>query len=324
MLRISRWMIATATCATFTACGVIPGMHRGPELPRAANGERYRLAWSDEFTGSGPLDPAHWSFESGFVRNQELQWYQPENAVRTNGILLIEGRRERKPNPRYVPPTASGAATSPTAPNRRAWTNRELIEYTSASANTRGKHAWLYGRFEMRAKIDVRRGSWPAFWTLGTRGPWPANGEVDIMEFYDDTLLFNVAWAGGTSGATWNSVKRERTTFPAGWENQFHVWRMDWDERSIKLYLDDVLMNAQDLATTINAPGARGQGANPAMENPFHGPAYLLVNQALGGQHGGDPAATALPIRYEVDYVRVYQTKSQIEATRRALAGGVR
>ena len=144
------------------------------------------------------------------------------------------------------------------------------------------------------------------------------------MEFYDDTLLFNVAWAGGTSGAKWNAVKRARSTFPRGWENQFHVWRMDWDERSIKLYLDDVLMNSQDLATTINAPSVRGQGANPATENPFHGPQYMLVNQALGGQHGGDPATTALPIRYEVDYVRVYQTKSQVEATRRALAGGVR
>jgi beta-glucanase (GH16 family) len=170
----------------------------------------------------------------------------------------------------------------------------------------------------MRAKIDVRRGSWPAFWTLGARGPWPANGEIDIMEFYDDTLLFNIAWQG-ENGAKWNSVKRERSTMPAGWENQFHVWRMDWDEQAIKLYLDDVLMNTQDLATTINAPRTAGQGSTPAMENPFHGPAYLLVNQAMGGQHGGDPAAS-VPIRYEVDYVRVYQTKSQIEATRRALS----
>jgi beta-glucanase (GH16 family) len=292
-----------------------------PDL-RAANGERYQLTFHDEFDGDGPLDPAHWGFETGFVRNQELQWYQPENAVRRNGVLLIEGRREEKPNPRYVAPSTSGdsGAASPATPNRRGWANRERIEYTSASVNTRGKHAWLYGRFEMRAKIDVRRGSWPAFWTLGTRGPWPANGEVDIMEFYDDTLLFNVAWQGA-NGAKWNSVKRERTTMPAGWENQFHVWRMDWDEQSIKLYLDDVLMNSQDLATTINAPGSAGQGQvnNPAVENPFHWPAYLLVNQAMGGQHGGDPAAS-VPIRYEIDYVRVYQTKSQIEATRRALS----
>ncbi|MDB4884355.1 MAG: beta-glucanase [Gemmatimonadetes bacterium] len=316
----NRWIALSATCTMLMGCASWLG--HGPELPRAANGERYQLAFADEFDGDGPLDPAHWSFETGFVRNQELQWYQPENAVRMHGVLLIEGRREHKPNPRYVAPSAANAS-APAAPNRRGWANREFIEYTSASANTRGKHAWLYGRFEMRARIDVRRGSWPAFWTLGARGPWPANGEIDIMEFYDDTLLFNVAW-GGANGATWNSVKRERSTMPAGWENEFHVWRMDWDARSIKLYLDDVLMNAQDLAATMNAPRAAAQGGNAALKNPFHGPAYLLVNQALGGQHGGDPATTALPIRYEIDYVRVYQTPSQMEATRRALASDAR
>ena len=288
---------------------------RPAAVPRASDGEPYTLVWSDEFTGDGPLDTVHWAYENGFVRNQELQWYQPENAARVNGMLVIEGRRERKPNPRYAAPGSAGAATA-NAPGR-AWRNREFIDYTSASVNTRGKHAWLYGRFEIRARIDVRTGSWPAFWTLGARGPWPANGEVDIMEFYDDTLLFNVAW-GGANGAVWNSVKVRRDRFPAGWENQFHTWRMDWDERAIRLYMDDSLMNTQDLSKTINAPRSGSGGAAPAMENPFHGPAYILINQAIGGQHGGDPASTRMPLRYEVDYVRVWQTKAQIEATRRA------
>jgi len=293
-----------------TAC-----THARPE-PRASNGEPYVLVWSDEFTGSGPLDTAHWSFENGFVRNRELQWYQPENAARVNGMLVIEGRRERKPNPRYVAPGANDAA-SPNA-DRRAWANREFIDYTSSSVNTRGKHAWVYGRFEIRARIDVRTGSWPAFWTLGARGPWPANGEIDIMEFYDDTLLFNVAW-GGTGGAKWNSKKVRLDRFPADWATKFHVWRMDWDDRAIRLFLDDSLMNEQDLTQTINAPRSGFGGAAPAMDNPFHGPAYLLINQAIGGQHGGDPARTQLPLRYEVDWVRVWQTKGQIGATGRAV-----
>jgi hypothetical protein len=54
------------------------------------------------------------------------------------------------------------------------------------------------------------------------------------------------------------------------------------------------------------------------MENPFHGPAYLLINQAIGGQHGGDPSDTRMPLKYEVDWVRVYQTPSQVAATRAA------
>ena len=293
--------------------------HARPE-PRASNGEPYALVWSDEFTGDGPVDTTHWAFENGFVRNQELQWYQRENAARVNGMLVIEGRRERKPNPRYVAPGAPGAASA-NAPGR-AWRNREFIDYTSSSINTRGKHAWVYGRFEIRARIDVRTGSWPAFWTLGARGPWPANGEVDIMEFYDDTLLFNVAW-GGAGGAKWNSKKVRIDRFPADWASKFHTWRMDWDDRAIRLFLDDSLINEQDVSQTINAPRSGFGGAAPAMENPFHGPAYILINQAIGGQHGGDPARTQLPLRYEVDWVRVYQTPSQVEATRAARSAAV-
>jgi beta-glucanase (GH16 family) len=271
---------------------------------RAQSPDGYRLVWSDEFTGDGPLDPADWGNETGFVRNQELQWYQPENARRVNGMLVIEGRREHKPNPRYVVPSTTDAA-APNA-NRRAWANRELIDYTSASVTTRGKHAWRYGRFEMRARIDVRTGAWPAFWALGTRGAWPANGEIDIMEFYDDTLLFNVAW-GGANGPVWNSRKVRLDRFPPNWANEFHVWRMDWDEHAIRLYLDDSLMSVQDLSRTINVPRSGASGTPASPENPFHQPAYLLINLAMGGQHGGDPAKSALPLRYEVDWVRVWQ-----------------
>ena len=40
----------------------------------------YTLVWADEFDNDGAPDPARWSFEHGFVRNHELQWYQEENA----------------------------------------------------------------------------------------------------------------------------------------------------------------------------------------------------------------------------------------------------
>jgi beta-glucanase (GH16 family) len=210
--------------------------------------EDYKLVWADEFNNDGPLDEKDWAYERGFVRNQELQWYQPENAVCKDGFLVIEATKERKPNPRYVAPAAttagtdeSGAAGGQSRPGRTGrgrgagWQNREMIEYTSASVNTRGKHSWLYGRFEIRAKIDVRAGSWPAFWTLGLRGGWPANGEIDIMEYYRQMVLANVAWAGGTppaGRATWNTKRLPLSSFPKDWAENFHTWRMDWDENS--------------------------------------------------------------------------------------------
>lgn len=73
------------------------------------------------------------------------------------------------------------------------------ISFTSSSINTRGNKEWLYGTFIIRAKIDTTLGSWPAIWTLGVKEPWPANGEIDIMEFYrtktgSPIVLANFAW----------------------------------------------------------------------------------------------------------------------------------
>ncbi|MHC4119462.1 MAG: glycoside hydrolase family 16 protein, partial [Planctomycetota bacterium] len=142
----------------------------------------YKLVWSDEFDKDGRPDPDKWTYERGFVRNEELQWYQPDNARCEGGLLIIEARRERQANPRYDP-------------NSNRWSRkREYCEYTSASVTTKGLHSWKYGRFEMRGRIDTRSGMWPAFWTLGVEGPWPSNGEIDIMEYYRGMLLANAAW----------------------------------------------------------------------------------------------------------------------------------
>ncbi|WP_051691768.1 glycoside hydrolase family 16 protein [Pedobacter borealis] len=64
--------------------------------------ESYKLIWSDEFNKNGAPDPANWDYEKGFARNEELQWYQPENAFCKDGKLIIEARKEVKPNPLYV------------------------------------------------------------------------------------------------------------------------------------------------------------------------------------------------------------------------------
>ncbi len=58
-----------------------------------------QLIWSDEFNTDGAPDSAKWQFESGFVRNEEAQWYQKENAVCRNGNLVITGKKERRANP---------------------------------------------------------------------------------------------------------------------------------------------------------------------------------------------------------------------------------
>jgi beta-glucanase (GH16 family) len=95
----------------------------------------YELAWSDEFNKDGRPDPGKWTYERGFVRNEELQWYSSDNARCEDGFLLIEGRRERKANPGYDPESSR-------------WSRkRKYCEYTSASMTTKGLHNWRYGRF---------------------------------------------------------------------------------------------------------------------------------------------------------------------------------
>lgn len=253
----------------------------------------YQLVWADEFAADGAPDPAKWTYEHGFKRNQELQWYQPANAVCKDGKLVIEARREQKVNPNYEQGSASWKKS------------REFADYTSASVTTKGLHSWQYGRFEIKARIKTKKGLWPAIWFVGLEGPWPDNGEIDLMEFYAGNILANACW--GTKQKwkpRWDSSKTPVASFKdPEWDEKFHIWRMDWDEREIRLYMDDQLLNTIDLSKTIN-PTDRGP------KNPFHQPHSIIINLAIGGTAGGDPSKTTFPTQYEIDYVRVYQRKN--------------
>jgi len=123
------------------------------------------------------------------------------------------------------------------------------------------------------------------------------------MEYYRGLLLANVAWADRRPWTpVWDSVRKPIAEFPdPEWSRKFHVWRMDWDYDTIRLSVDDVVLNTTDLTNTVNRD-AEGR-------NPFRQPHYLIVNLAIGGTHGGDPSSTTFPARFEVDYVRVYQRR---------------
>ncbi|WP_207534391.1 glycoside hydrolase family 16 protein [Desertivirga arenae] len=263
---------------------------KSDDARRAFIKDGYQLVWTDEFNNQGAPDSRNWIYEIGLERNEELQWYQKDNAWCENGLLIIEGRREIKPNPWYKEGSTE-------------WrNNRKEINYTSTSIKTRGKQSWQYGRFVMRGKIDISGGLWPAWWTLGEKGRWPATGEIDMMEYYRKKLLANIAYKGVDNGAAWFSVERNIDSLGGkNWASKFHIWRMDWDENAIALFVDDILLNKVSLDKLVNQDGTG--------INPFKQPHYMLLNLAIGGQQGGDPSATAFPNRFEVDYVRVYQKK---------------
>ncbi len=106
----------------------------------------YKLVWADEFNRDGTPDSSTWNYETGFVRNEELQWYQPQNAFCENGRLIIEAKMAGRLNPMHVP-------------RSKDWRkNMDSVHYTSACLITKGHKAWQYGRFVMRAKIDINKG----------------------------------------------------------------------------------------------------------------------------------------------------------------------
>jgi beta-glucanase (GH16 family) len=293
----SRAALAALVLAAGVGCAGIVGSSArtvsGPQAGTAASATStrvprgYKLVWSDEFDVDGRPNTANWRYENGFVRNEEDQWYQPDNATVQGGVLVIEARREQKLNPNYQAGSTDWKR------------NRQYAEYTSSSLITSGLRSWQYGRFEMRGRIDTRAGMWPAWWTLGNSGEWPSNGEIDIMEFYNGRVLANVACGTSTRyTAKWDSVTKAISSFnDPQWSSKFHVWRMDWDDTKIDLYLDDALMNTSNLSDMLNADGT----------SPFKQPAYMILNLAIGGQNGGDPTNTTFPARYEIDYVRVFQ-----------------
>ena len=270
-------------------------------LASCTSRDGYKLVWSDEFNIDGPVNSADWNFARGFGYNMENQWYQEGNAFCENGCLIIEARRESFPNPDYNPESGF-------------WGDRrDSVKYTSSRINTAEKREFLYGRFEMRAKIPTAGGAWPAFWTLGSGCEyggmrWPECGEIDIMEYYPHmgvpSVLANVGWYNGDYlQAEWSS---KTVTMDAllekdpQWKEKFHIWTMEWEMDSIKLYLDSQLIN-ETTWDMITAQGSSGD------YNPFRHPHYILLNLALGGVNGGPIDDDAFPMRYEIDYVRVYQ-----------------
>ncbi|MCE5326522.1 MAG: glycoside hydrolase family 16 protein [Planctomycetaceae bacterium] len=300
----------TAAAATVSAAIVLgtfaffsPSIAQEKVPPRAsASGpaaarQGWQLVWADEFDHEGLPDPAKWTYEVGFIRNQEKQFYtkaRKENARVAGGVLIIEGRKE---------PYAIPASDAPTRQ-----TQRKTAAYTAASITTQGKASWTYGRIEVRAKLPQGKGVWPAIWTLGTSIPkigWPRCGEIDIMEFVGhtpDKIHGTVHWAGpdGKHKSQGHSLKAGKP-----WED-FHVYAIEWTAEKIDFYFDETKYFTYKVSQADLATG-----------NAFRKDHYLILNLALGGSWGGAIDDAIFPQRFEIDYVRVYRpVESTLDSVR--------
>jgi beta-glucanase (GH16 family) len=242
----------------------------------------YRLVWSDEFSQEldGLPNPKKWVYEKGLVRNHEAQYYteaRSENARIEQGHLVIEARKEPFP------------------------TDAAKAAYTSASITTEGKESWTYGRIEVRAKLPVGKGVWPAIWTLGSdihQVGWPKCGEIDIMELVGKepriihgTIHYYKSDASGSGHAAAGGTLEVPTS-----QSDFHVYAAEWTKDGIDLFVDD----HKYFSFAVNKAEFDG-------ENPFRKPHFLILNLAMSGEWGGPIDDSQLPQRMVVDYVRIYQ-----------------
>ncbi len=269
----------------------------------------YTLIFSDEFEVDGSFDNTKWSHERGFKRNNEAQYYLPDNVVQKDGNLVVFGKREQFANENYDP-------------NSSDWKrNRQYADWTSGSINTFGRFNFLYGRVECRAKVTNLTGTWPAIWTVGEynangvgcqTGEWPAAGEIDIMENYGGKILGNFAVSSsGRYSASWDARSINVSEFgDPDFADKYHVWTLDWTESKMTIYIDGILVNEFD-PNTQNNSGAYACPGNAPFKNTAQ---VLWLNLALGGNAGGTTSGLSDSTVYLVDYIRVYQ-KGQDDAS---------
>lgn len=230
------------------------------------------LIFADEFNSSGAPNSSKWGYDlgAGGWGNNEAQYYtrRPENVIVENGVLKITARKE----------------------------NYEGADYTSARLLTQGKFSFTYGKVEVRAKLPVGGGTWPAIWMLGSNFPtagWPACGEIDIMEHVGNQPG-HVSSAIHTPSSYGGTVNYGATTLE-NVSSQFHIYSVEWTADKIQFAVDGNVFYTYN-PTTKNASTW-----------PFNSDQFLILNIAMGGSLGGTIDPNFNSGTMEIDYVRVYK-----------------
>lgn len=173
--------------------------------------------------------------------------------------------------------------------------------YTSGKINSKNKVSVGYGKIEVKAKLPVGKGTWPAVWMLGkniSEVGWPLCGEIDILETVYrrfGEMHFSL------HSKTYNHKINTQITYVEKIENiyeGFHTYKVIWEEETISFYIDDKHY------ATFNKRDLKDQTVQGW---PFQPPFYLIVNLALGGYFGGEIDDEIFPQTFYVDYIRVYE-----------------
>lgn len=263
----------------------------------------YELLWSDEFDNDGKaylegrenaVDDEKWFHQTLLPNgnswyNGEIQHYTDRitNAYVSDGSLKIVAKREN--------------------------ITQQGISKSFSSARLNSKAAFRVskgeGKIEFRAKLPEGAGTWPAVWMLGqninepgaywyTKGfgttPWPACGEIDIMEHWGDNQNY-VTSALHTPSSFGNTQNKGGQVIPTA-SSAFHVYSLQWTPEKMEFLVDGKLHYTYQ-------PEVRNE-----FSWPFDVPQYLIMNIAIEADidaNGASFQESAL----EIDYIRVYERR---------------
>ncbi len=243
------------------------------------------LVWSDEFEVDGVVNSDNWHHQTVLPNgnswfNGEVQHYTDRevNSYVSNGELHIVAKKEIH------------------------FDQGVVKNYTSARLNS--KFAFTYGRVEVRAKLPVGVGTWPAIWMLGKNitevgtywnnegfgtTPWPACGEIDIMEHWGDNQNF-VQSAMHTPSSHGATVNHGGQVIPTA-STDYHVYALDW-------YPDRMVFSVDDVVHYTYQPSVQNSETWP-----FDADQFILLNIAIQAHIAPDFSESSM----DIDYVRVYQ-----------------
>jgi len=169
------------------------------------------------------------------------------------------------------------------------------------------KRDFLYGRIEARIKVPSTKGIWPAFWMLPSDweyGGWPISGEIDVMESINTaTTIYGTIHFGTPYGSIGDSYTDGGTNF----SDDFHIYRLDWEQDVMRWYVDDVNTPGTSYLTQWYT-GWYSSGAPGNDYAPFDKRFHILLNVAVGGNWPGPPdGSSVFPQQMVVDWIRVYR-----------------
>lgn len=249
-----------------------------PETVRAQGYNK--VSFQDEFDGTS-LDTSKWGYQYGCFdpaqRSQAQYTDSPDNVSVHDGHLNLTARyspMKTKWDGSQVPRTCKNGDTTYDAP------------FTSGMITTKTKDGKvLYAApgtgfyAEARVKLPTARSSWSSFWGTGTKGGWPANGEIDIFESkgYDPSFLMSnihTPRAGNPKKTQQHQGAMHGDTATS--QSEWHTYGLLKTADAIEFYFDGQMTHR------VKMSDIKGES------NPFADPdndLVLKLNQMVGGSY---------------------------------------